>query len=204
MMVDHVAALKAAIDLLQMPRRVALLRGQPLPAGVEVLLQLAVGDQPATRRAAELTGRSAKFLQEAAAFFIEQVLLHPEADSYRVLGAGSGASSEELRRNMALLLRWLHPDQSAEGMRTVLASRVTNAWNSLKTPDRKAAYDRSKRLAQASSTLDGKMGRRAPAPRAARRPKQLRPKMAKAPHVLKAHGMGLLRRFMLLFGRVIQ
>jgi hypothetical protein len=148
-----------------------------------------------------LTGRSAKFLREAAAFFIEQVLLHPEADSYRVLGAGGKASNEELRRNMALLLRWLHPDRSSEGMRTVFASRVTNAWNNLKTPERRAAYDRANRIAHSTSALDRK---KAPPPRSVRMPKQARPGMAKGPAVLKAQSMGLLRRVMLLFGRVIQ
>jgi hypothetical protein len=201
MMVSHAAALKVAIDLLQMPTRVALVRGQPLPVGIEVLLQLAVGDEAPTCRAAELTGRSAKFLREAAAFFIEQVLLHPEADSYRVLGAGGEASNEELRRNMALLLRWLHPDRSSEGMRTVFASRVTNAWNNLKTPERRAAYDRANRITQSTSALNRK---KAPPPRAGSRPKQARPRMVKGSAVLKAHSIGLLRRVMLLFGRVIQ
>src|SRR5688572_4745601 len=127
MMAGHAPALKVAIDLFQMPTRVAMVRNQALPAGIQILLQLAVGDEAPTRQAAELTGRSVKFLQEAAAFFIEQILLHPDADHYRVLGAGPKDSNEDLRRNMALLLRWLHPDRSSEGMRTMLASRVTNA-----------------------------------------------------------------------------
>ncbi len=203
-MVDRAAALKLAIDLFQMPTRGSLLRDRPLPSGVEFLLQLAVGDQAATNQALELTGRSSKFVQEAAGFFIEQILLHPGAGSYRVLGAAPGASNEELRRNMALLLRWLHPDQSSEGMRTILASRVTNAWNSLKTPERRAAYDRANRLARAASALDAMKGKPPTSPRPTMKRKQARPQMAKVPQVLKGQGMVLLRRFMLLFGRVIQ
>ena len=50
----------------------------------------------------------------AATFFIEQILFAPHADSYRVLGASPQASASELRRNVALLLRWLHPDLDPE------------------------------------------------------------------------------------------
>ena len=64
-------------------------------------------------------------------------------DSYRVLGAARGAGAAELRSNMALLMRWLHPDVNANGARLMLAARVTRAWETVKTPDRRAAYDRA-------------------------------------------------------------
>src|SRR5262249_93276 len=69
--------------------------------------------------------------------------LHPYADSYRVLGATSEASYSELRRNMTLLLQWLHPDVDRGDGRSVFAARVTRAWNDLKTPERRAPYDRA-------------------------------------------------------------
>ncbi|MGE3914849.1 MAG: hypothetical protein AB7F78_04050 [Hyphomicrobiaceae bacterium] len=93
--------------------------------------------------AGESTSREPAFLRTAAAFFIEQVLLAPGADSYRVLGASPTATSTDLRRNMALLLRWLHPDIEPTGERSVLASRVTSAWEDLKTTTRRATYDGS-------------------------------------------------------------
>ena len=65
--------------------------------------------RPSARQRAG-TNRSEHSLREAAAFYIEQILLHPDADHYRVLGAQPDASTAELRRNMALLIRWLHPD----------------------------------------------------------------------------------------------
>ena len=86
-------------------------------------------------------------VREAAAFFLEQVLLHADADSYRVLGATREASYAELRRNMTLLLQWLHPDLDRREARSVFAARVTRAWNDLKTPERRAAYDRAQHLA---------------------------------------------------------
>ena len=58
-------------------------------------------------------------LREAAGFYIEQILLHPDADHYRVLGSQPGAANTELRRNMALLIRWLHPDQNNGAERSV-------------------------------------------------------------------------------------
>ena len=84
-------------------------------------------------------------MRDAAAFYIEQILLAPESDSYRVLGGGPQTSSGDLRRNMALLLKWLHPDMERNGSgnsaRSMFAGRVTLAWEDLKTAERRAAYD---------------------------------------------------------------
>ena len=134
-------ALKLAIDLVHVPSQVRLLRREPLPEGVPTLLRLAAGDQEAESAAVELTGRSAAVVRQAAAFFVEQILFAPNADSYRVLGASHTATAAELRRNAALLMRWLHPDLDPRGERSIFAGRVTAAWNDLKTPDRRAAYD---------------------------------------------------------------
>ena len=130
-----------------MPSRARVLKERPLPEGVAVLLHIAAGDETAAQEAAALSGRSPTVVRDAAAFFLEQILLYPEADSYRVLGANRNAPGAELRHNMALLMRWLHPDlvhQHAE--RTIFAGRVTRAWENLKTPDRRSAYDQSQSL----------------------------------------------------------
>lgn len=134
-------ALKTAIDLLHVPSQVRLCRSEPLPDGVLILLRIAAGDDDADRMAIDLTGRSGETVQQAATFFIEQILFAPNADSYRVLGANPQASAGELRRNVALLLRWLHPDLDHKGERSIFVGRVTAAWNNLKTPERRAAYD---------------------------------------------------------------
>jgi curved DNA-binding protein CbpA len=114
--------------------------------GVLELLRIAAGDEEAIGEATEVAGRSRDVVREAVAFFIEQILLSPDADSYRVLGANPEATSAELRRNMALLLRWLHPDLDPHAGRSVFATRVTLAWNDLKTSDRRAAYDRLRQI----------------------------------------------------------
>jgi DnaJ domain len=134
-------ALRIAIDLMHIPSQVRLLRSEPLPDGIETLLRIATGDAEAVSTAVALTGRSRDIVEQAATFFIEQVLFAPDSDSYRVLGASPQASAGELRSNVALLLRWLHPDLDHQGGRSIFVHRVTAAWNNLKTPDRRAAYD---------------------------------------------------------------
>lgn len=151
-------ALKVAIELVHVPSRVRLIRSGPLPAGLLVLLRIAAGDQDAENEAIELTGRSRVVVRDAAAFFIEQILLNPHADSYRVLGAGPQATHSELRRNMALLIRWLHPDLDRRGERSLFAGRVTGAWNDLKTPERRAAYDEARRTLATRSLLGATRG----------------------------------------------
>jgi hypothetical protein len=111
-----VAAIRAAIDVYLLPSRIRRLKQFPLPEGVTLVLRVAVGDVEAVQEATAATGKPAEFVLAAAAFFIEQILLDPAGDSYRLLGVRPGAANAELRRNMALLLRWLHPDvcQNAE------------------------------------------------------------------------------------------
>jgi len=147
-------ALKIAIDLMHVPSQVRLLRAEPLPQGVPTLLRIAAGDVEAARTAALSVDRPIEVVHEAATFFIEQILFAPNADSYRVLGASRQADAATLRRNVALLLRWLHPDLDPRGERSIFAGRVTAAWNDLKTPERRAAYDDARgqsRRAQRSS-----------------------------------------------------
>ncbi len=134
-------ALKIAIDLMHVPSQVRLLRRRPLPDGVSILLRIAAGDDEAAGAGSLLTDRSRDIVRQAATFFVEQILFAPNADSYRVLGVAPEAPAGELRRNVALLLRWLHPDVDPEGVRSIFIGRVTSAWNDLKTPERRAAYD---------------------------------------------------------------
>ena len=135
-------ALKLAVDLLHVPSRVRPMRSAVLPDDVLTLLEIASGDAEATRRASELTGRAPEVVRNAAEFFVEQILLAPGSDSYRVLGGNAQTSSGDLRRNMALLLKWLHPDMERNSDdRSVFAGRVTLAWEDLKTSERRAAYD---------------------------------------------------------------
>lgn len=149
------SAVLRAIDLMNMPSRVRFVRSEPLPDGVEILLRLVAGDPAAELAAATLSERGATAIRQAATFFIEQILLAPDADSYRVLGGDNATSNEDLRRNMAWLLKWLHPDLGLSGERSVFARRVTGAWEDLKTPDRRKAYEETRqRQLSAKSTVE--------------------------------------------------
>jgi hypothetical protein len=146
-MMGEATALKLAIDLLHVPSRVRSMRSATLPGDVPTLLEIASGNAEVATRASEATGRSQEVISNAAAFFIEQILLAPDSDSYRVLGGNAQTSSSDLRRNMALLLRWLHPDMghNGSGDRSIFANRITLAWEDLKTAERRAAYDAQQR-----------------------------------------------------------
>ena len=73
--------------MLERPHAAKLAGSSRLPEGVTFLLEIAAGEAYALSKAAELTGRTEATLQKAAGFFIEQVLLHPDGDSYRILGS---------------------------------------------------------------------------------------------------------------------
>ncbi len=139
-------ALESALGLLHLPSRVRTLRARELPADLETLLRIVAGDDSVLSQAMKTSELSASVVQSAASFYIEQILLHPEADSYRVLGAAPDATIDELRRNMALLLRWLHPDHEANGARALFANRVTQAWNDVKTAERRVVYDATRNV----------------------------------------------------------
>ncbi len=104
------AALRVALDLLHLPTQIRHAREAPLPDGITELLRIATGDRQAIRNAAQATKRPQEDITQAAAFFIEQILLAHDADSYRTLGVNPDADSSELRRNMTLIMKYLHPD----------------------------------------------------------------------------------------------
>jgi curved DNA-binding protein CbpA len=117
-----------------------------LPQDVDALLNIVAGEGRAIADAVRTTGLAERAVSDAAGFYIEQILLHPDADCYRALGARSDATIDQLRRNMALLLRWLHPDRETNSARAIYAGRITDAWNNIKTADRRSAYDTARKI----------------------------------------------------------
>jgi hypothetical protein len=154
-MTPKARTLRAALDLFTTPALARRVRHQPLPDAVGFLLLVATGDGAALREAQTLSGRDPAALQKAAAFFVEQVLLEAGSDSYRMLGAHPVDPIHKIRHHMALLMRWLHPDLDPEGQRALLAPRVIAAWDQLKSPDRRRAYDAKSAPRQTSKTGSG-------------------------------------------------
>lgn len=138
---SDVGAVRLAVELLHVPALIRTARSHALPDDVERLLAIAAGDAKATEEAVLVVDRPPEVVRKAAGFFIEQILLCHDNDSYRILGANPGATAHELRRNLALLLRYLHPDVDRGGEGSLFAARVTRAWEDLKTAERRAAYD---------------------------------------------------------------
>lgn len=110
----------------------------PLPKGVTFVLEIAAGEPQAVMEAMKLTRCSEIDLQKAPGFFIGHVLLTPNADSYRILGSNREARYGELRRRMALIMRWLCPDLMGDKpfrndlSRSLYTKRVTKAWDFIK------------------------------------------------------------------------
>lgn len=193
-------AMNLAVRLLHNPAMVRGLRRAPLPREVTNLLEIAVGNEKALDAATAETSLSPARLQRAAGFFIEQILLHHRSDSYRVLGVERDAESAEMARHLRLLMKWLHPDamrsqSDAAGVsdavahanatrvndmavdRSVFVSRVTGAWDTLKTKERRSTYDAQNARVQ---TKAGKSRQRQAAklPRPQRYPAAIRPLLA--------------------------
>ena len=142
----RVQALALALSLSERPRAARSANALPVPKGVTFVLEVAAGDEQAIREAARLTGRSEADLRNAAGFFIEQILLAPTADSHRILGSNRDATSAELRRHMALIMRWLHPDLVSDKFgndlnRSLYTKRVTEAWEFIKAQKRQAGSE---------------------------------------------------------------
>lgn len=155
------AAIQLALKLVAHPAAAKTLARGKLPAGTGLLLKIAARKEDALRLAAAASGQPEEATWEAAVFFIEQVLFAPQADSYRILGTTSEANRSELRRNMVLLMQWLHPDRQAASIgrsdfdRTIFIHRVTQAWETLKSEERRAAYDQELRRKEQTNLRGG-------------------------------------------------
>lgn len=144
MTAGHSSAIEQALALLRAPALLPSVRQRPLPEDLPQLFRLAAGDEEALAQIEAATGEARPRLAEAATFYLQQVLFAPGADHYRTLGVAAGASDEQIRQHYRLLLRWLHPDRNRDEWDAVYADRVNRAWQDLRTPERRAAYDRQR------------------------------------------------------------
>lgn len=136
-------AVRVALQLEAEPRITGSLIVAPLPEGMMDLLKLAAGSTEAQAEWSGTIGVPGDALTQASRFFIEQVLMSRGADHYRVLGAARDAAHDTIREHYRWLIHWLHPDREASGWHSVLAERANRAYAELRTPEQRAAYDRS-------------------------------------------------------------
>ncbi|MEK4033176.1 hypothetical protein WOC76_18305 [Methylocystis sp. IM3] len=135
-------AIRAALSLLSAPPRGRHVRQSPLPDGVDTLIKVAVDFETAEALSQGLQ-RTPGHLMDAASFFIEQILLAPGVDSYRALGATRESPTPHLRQNFVHLCKWAHSEEREGFAGPAYLVRITQAWNNVKTPARRAAYDQS-------------------------------------------------------------
>jgi hypothetical protein len=125
-------ALEAALALWQVPRLARIMRSQPLPEGLTLILQMLSGDLTARAEAQRLTTRLGESDTIAVAeLYVLKVMLYRGAPPHRVLGVKPGAERSEIRRHMGWLMSWLHPDKSVSPWRAVYARRVLEAWHQI-------------------------------------------------------------------------
>jgi len=118
---------------------------RPLPKAFDTLLNAfaaALTPQNIDATAAAV-GRNPARIEEAARFFVRQVLLAPGADHYRVLGLSRSAAAPTVRQHYHLLVRLFHPDRSGDEdeLDTRLTTRINDAYNTLRDPDARRRYD---------------------------------------------------------------
>ncbi len=151
----HTTALEWALALWHAPSERFALRGKPLPVGVRDVLELASGVAPQ-----EVSSVAARFgelestVLDAVRFYVREVLFFTEADAYRVLGVSHDADATVIKSHARLLLHWLHPDRQQAAEDAVFASRVNNAWNQLRRPAARHAYDASLQTTASSVASD--------------------------------------------------
>jgi ketosteroid isomerase-like protein len=134
------AALHDALALMRAPRGPRPSPHDRLPDGMSLLLRLVAGEEEASALGRAATSESTQTLREAAIFYIQQVCFAPGSTSYRVLGVEPDASDERIREHYRWLARWLHPDRNPDPWEVVFAERVGQAWQELRTPERRQRY----------------------------------------------------------------
>jgi hypothetical protein len=135
-------AVLLALELARQPSLAAAVRRRPLPrSGMLDLIRIAGGCVKTCGETARLTRKSPALIKQAAEFYLQHALFGPEANSYRVLGVSADAPQKQLREHMLWLMRWLHPDHNHGDWETIFATRVLEAWDNLKSPERRARYD---------------------------------------------------------------
>ncbi len=148
------SAILLAIDIMGSPSRLQKHKQNDIPEGMDLLLRIVVGDIEASNYAIKVTERNISEIRRAAEFFIIHVLFQPGSHSYRILGVSTVADTSEIRRNMAYLSRWLHPDSEVAQGYEAYWYKITEAWETVKTSERRAAYD--KFLQQTAVTTERK------------------------------------------------
>lgn len=120
-------ALDVAMDLFHRPIAVRDYLHAPLPRDVLAVIRIAAGGEIDTNGFGADQTRRAHEMREACVFFVQQILFHGHADSYRMLGLRPDANSRQVQDHKRMLLKWLHPDRNHNKWEQALFQRVIQA-----------------------------------------------------------------------------
>ena len=137
---QRATALEQANYLLLMPAAVRQFRLAPLPEDVRLVLRVLAGDEEARVAAVDLSGKPEDTIVRASEFYVREVLLASGTTDFRALGCEPDAPREELRANMILLMRWLHPDTANGPRDDELFEKVRQAWQTMRSDESRLAY----------------------------------------------------------------
>ncbi len=127
------SALSLARALFDEPALRHDLRRRPVPGDLDQVLALIGNDGRQVERVAAALGADPGRLQQAARFYVQEILLFPGADDYRLLGVIPGTDSATLKHHYRILRSWLHPDRTdADPGRTAHAARINAAYRRLR------------------------------------------------------------------------
>ena len=154
-------ALEQALAYYRAPAMLSVARDRRLPDDVLDVLRIAAGDEALAAQGAGSSGEPQATVVDAAVFFVQQVLFAPGADSYRVLGVNADAPDARIKEHYRWLVRWLHPDRNLDDWDSVYAERVNRAWQDLRLPDRRAAYDQQRASGEPAPLASAAPGARA-------------------------------------------
>ncbi len=126
-----IQAHEAVLALMKEPHLVVAMRGQPLPQDTTALLAILANEPNALTSFLTKTGLDKEHAVAAVEYYVKSVILFPGASLVRLLAHEKGASREQLRSHMRLLLIWLHPDKNRSEWQAAYARRVLDAWKQL-------------------------------------------------------------------------
>ena len=139
---------------------------RPLGGDAGPLLRLAAGSNPDALQLPPDLAEHDEW-QAAARFFVQQVLLAPGADYYRLHGLPRQADATEIRSHHRLLMRLVHPDRTHtdDAWQTAAAARINQAHTTLRDPEKRAEYNRQIALAEQHAGTAPRAQPSGPAPR---------------------------------------
>ena len=160
-------ALHVAMDIFHRPAAVRDYLKAPLPQDVLTVIRIAAGGDIEPDKFGPDQKRRASDIREASVFFVQQILFHPQADAYRLLGLRPGADFKQVQDHKRMLLKWLHPDRNPNKWEQVLFQRVVNAAAEIEAQPSEAiialsgngAQSRRKRTAPARSHYSASLQR---------------------------------------------